>query len=76
VIADVILRELSGAQAARQLRGLNPDLRFCFMTGDERKLDDPELAALGPVAVFPKPFQLGEVIQAVRDALGPARPRP
>src|SRR4051794_18430442 len=44
-----------GPQTLAALRGLNPQVRCCFMTGHSGLYSEDELLALGAVHVFPKP---------------------
>jgi len=47
---------LDGLLAARAIRELRPDIRLAFMTTCDLGNRHNELEALGPVALFHKPF--------------------
>jgi CheY-like chemotaxis protein len=74
VLCGVRLDLLDGPAVLRALKQLDPEVRFCFMTGAgaERR---QELLALGARAVFAKPFRLAELADGLRHALagGPER---
>jgi two-component system cell cycle sensor histidine kinase/response regulator CckA len=75
VIADVALRGMDGVQVARVLRELSPGPRLCFMTGDDLDVRH-DLVALEPIAIFPKPFRLKELVRAVNNACCPSGSTP
>ena len=74
LLADVILPEMSGPEAAERIATEWPETRVLFMSGypkDEvfrRGLVEPGTALLQ------KPFALDEVVRMVRDALDAAPP--
>jgi CheY-like chemotaxis protein len=64
---------MDGPEAAPILRTLNPDLRFCFMSGDSGTYSTAALLALGAVRVFHKPFPDLEAFARELRELAPAR---
>jgi signal transduction histidine kinase len=69
VLLDLIMPNLSGAEALHRLRSLNPAARVIFISGYNRPggtaLDDESL----PVGFIQKPFRLEHLLQAVREKL-------
>jgi DNA-binding NtrC family response regulator len=65
VLSDVGLPDLRGPELIGRLLQLNPDLRFCFMTGELSAPVREELDACGASWVFPKPFPLREVVEGL-----------
>jgi len=65
VLSDVGLPGLRGPELIGHLQELNPDLRFCFMTGELTEPVREELDACGASWVFPKPFPLREVVEGL-----------
>jgi DNA-binding response OmpR family regulator len=69
-LLDVHMPGVDGVQTLAVLRGIRPGLRCCFLTGDPRPYNVSGLLALGGDAVFDKPFDLPELVQAVRRLVG------
>jgi CheY-like chemotaxis protein len=67
VMLDVCMPGLDGPQTLAGLQVLNPQVRFCFMSGDFGRYAEEELRDLGAANVFAKPFHLPEVAQALLD---------
>jgi CheY-like chemotaxis protein len=63
VVADAILPGLNGPSTIARLREVNPELRFCFITGGETR----ELLERGPARVFQKPFSHDEFLKTVQE---------
>jgi DNA-binding response OmpR family regulator len=61
-----------GPATLRELRGLDPCLRCCFLTGEPGGYGEEGLLALGAERVFLKPFRLPELAAALRTLLNPA----
>jgi CheY-like chemotaxis protein len=70
VLLDIRMPGLDGPQTLIALRGLNPQLRCCFMTGQAGNYRQDELLALGAMRVFAKPFQLTEVAHTLGKLTG------
>jgi CheY-like chemotaxis protein len=66
MIADVLMRDANGVALVEQARAIRPQLRFVFMTGDDRVAE--KLAAEG-AAVLRKPFLTGELMTEVERRL-------
>ena len=60
-LLDVRMSGLDGPATLRALRGVDPALRCCFMTGEAGGRAEAELLALGAEAVLYKPFSLAEL---------------
>jgi DNA-binding response OmpR family regulator len=76
--ADLVLLNVSmpgpdGPDTLAALRGLDPAVRCCFVTGHADR-SDASLLALGALDVLHKPFHLDESVGAVRRLLGAAAP--
>jgi CheY-like chemotaxis protein len=65
VLLDVRMPGLDGPQTLAALRRLNPSVRSCFMTGNLGLYTPEELSALGAIQVFPKPFDLNQLVEAL-----------
>jgi CheY-like chemotaxis protein len=72
VLLDVSMPDLDGPQTLRALRGINPQVRCCFMSGYGGVYTDQELLGMGAIRFFAKPFRLSELVRELREVLGPA----
>jgi two-component system OmpR family response regulator len=70
VLLDVWMPGLDGPGTLAALRGLDPDVRCCFMTGHADPWSAARLLALGALHVLLKPFRLDELMVTVRRLLG------
>jgi CheY-like chemotaxis protein len=52
-----------GPQTLAAIRTINPDVRFCFMTGHAGDYSEEQLLALGASCVLQKPFNLDELVR-------------
>ena len=68
-VLDRHLPGMDGIATARVLRQQDPELPLCFMTGNALANQSAEIAELGPIAVLPKPFKIGDLVLVVRNAL-------
>jgi DNA-binding NtrC family response regulator len=66
VLLDVRMPGCDGPQTLARIHSLNPDVLCCFMTGDIGIYTEEHLIDLGAVAVFRKPFRLGEMVAELR----------
>jgi len=66
VLLDVRMPVRDGPETLAALRELDPDIRFCFMSGDTGKYTEENLIALGALAVFCKPFRLNELARQLK----------
>lgn len=75
VLLDVRMPGPDGLQTLQVLRGLDPDVRCCLMSGyaDEFRLDD--LLKTGARHFIPKPFRLPELTRVIRSLAGVPEPR-
>jgi CheY-like chemotaxis protein len=71
VLLDVAMPGLDGPQTLTLLRRINPQVHTLFLTGYGHRYTEADLLSLGAARVFRKPFDLGEIAQA----LGPSRLR-
>ncbi len=70
VLTDYIMPGMTGVELAEQVQQLRPGLPVILCSGN---LDEPvaeRLAAAGIAGVLPKPWEPGELLSAVRRALG------
>jgi PAS domain S-box-containing protein len=75
VVLDLIMPRLSGQDALRELRQINPDLRAVFVSGyADTQVDESEKA--GVLGFINKPYRERDLIQAVRTALDAPPPPP
>ena len=65
---------LDGPQTLAALRGLDPDLVCCFMSGDTGRYSAAGLLAMGAAHFFAKPFVLAEVVRVLREVAARVRP--
>ena len=66
VLTDVQMGGLDGPQTVAALREVNPDVRFCFMSGHTGRYTARELLGMGAVHLFEKPFlSLAEVARVL-----------
>ena len=72
LLSDVVMPELDGPTIAAALTARMPELRVLFMSGYPRDLEDEVSGAAAAGAVLAKPFDAGQLADAVRRAL--ARP--
>jgi CheY-like chemotaxis protein len=75
VVLDLIMPRLSGQDALRELRQIDPAIRVVFASGyADARLEESEKA--GVVGFISKPYRERDLIQAVRTALDapPLRP--
>jgi CheY-like chemotaxis protein len=68
VLTDVIMPNMDGAELARQLSRIRPELRILFMSG---YVDDSVVRSLGRAShlFLPKPFTAAALMDMVRKAL-------
>jgi CheY-like chemotaxis protein len=66
VLLDVRMPDWDGPATLAAIRALDPDVPCCFMSGDTGHHTAEDLLDLGAVAVFRKPFRLGELIAQLR----------
>jgi CheY-like chemotaxis protein len=74
VLLDLVMPDLTGAETVQALRAINPEVQCCFNTGHVDMITETDLTGGGTVRVFPKPFQLSALAEAlyelVRDQTG------
>jgi len=73
-LLDVQLPGLDGPQTLAALRGLDPGLVCCFMSGDTGRYPVEGLLAMGAAHFFAKPFVLAEVVRVLREVAARVRP--
>ena len=69
VVLDLCMPGVTGPQALRCMRHINPEVRACFMSGGMYSDAERRLAEVGSVRVLWKPFPLDEIAQAIREVL-------
>ncbi len=73
VLLDVQMDGLDGPQTLAALRGLDPNVRCCFMSGHTGRYTVEDLLRLGAAYVVEKPFpSLRRLADLLRDAAGAA----
>jgi DNA-binding NtrC family response regulator len=66
VLLDVCMPELDGPATLEILRGVNPDVRVDFMSGDPGSYTPEELLRRGALHFFAKPFHLADLGAVLR----------
>jgi CheY-like chemotaxis protein len=72
IIMDVVMPVLDGIKALECIRGIDPSLPCCFMTGHSGEYELSDLQVFEPIRVFVKPFVLSEMMDTARRLLKPA----
>ncbi len=72
VVTDQTMPELTGANLARELLTLRPDLPIVLCTGFSRAVNSDSARQLGVRRFLPKPASIGDLGRAVRQALDTA----
>jgi two-component system cell cycle sensor histidine kinase/response regulator CckA len=66
LLADVVMPRMSGPELAEVVRERRPDIAVLFVSGYP---DDRRTQAARDLEFLPKPFQLADLVRAVRDRL-------
>ena len=74
VLTDLRLRGPDGLQVLRALRGIDPGVRCCLVSGALAAGEEAAYLRLGFDAVLGKPFRLDDVAQVVRRLLATPDP--
>ena len=69
VLLDVLMPEMSGIETHNEIKSIDPDMKFIFMSGfpDKDALSLRELA--GDYAFVKKPFSVKEIIALIKQNL-------
>lgn len=70
VVSDVMMPEMDGPTLLSHLRGRHPDLKVIFVSGYAEDAFEKNLPAGENFTFLPKPFDLKELGEAVKKALG------
>src|SRR6476660_1934902 len=70
LVTDVGLPGMNGRELADRVRDHQPDLPVLFITGYAERAHDREEFLGERMDILPKPFNLGELLNAVRNSLG------
>jgi CheY-like chemotaxis protein len=70
VVMDMQMPRLSGEEALRQLRQIDPDIKALLLSGGVPEKETEKWIALGGVKFLQKPFQNNELFDTVRRAIG------
>jgi len=73
VITDQTMPRLTGAQLAREVRELRPDLPVVITTGYSESVDSESAREVGASAYLAKPFGARELVRVLRDVLPESR---
>ena len=72
IITDIIMPEKEGLETIRELKSYNPDVKIIAISGGGR-VDSKEYLEsarlFGALKVFSKPFNQGEIVNAVQELL-------
>jgi CheY-like chemotaxis protein len=74
VLTDISMPGMSGIELLRELRAYDPDARVLVFTGQALDAQVQEATRAGALAVLRKPFELEEVLKAMRSAHFQRRP--
>ena len=66
LVTDVVMPRMSGPELAEVLRERRPDVAVLYVSGYP---DDRRTQSARALEFLPKPFQLGDLIRAVREQL-------
>jgi CheY-like chemotaxis protein len=69
VITDLTMPSMTGAELAREIRKIRPDLPIIICSGLSKKLTDGNLADIGLAAILNKPIVFDEFARAIRTVL-------
>lgn len=70
VLSDVRMPGQMGPELIRTLQGINPNVRFCFITGgDLGKYTMQDLTESGAQLILQKPFSIGSILRCLNDIL-------
>lgn len=76
VLLDVQMPGLDGPRTLAALREIDPDFLACFMTGGAGKYTMADLARLGAIGVFGKPFRTESIADFLERLFAAALPAP
>ncbi|NTW97183.1 MAG: response regulator [Oscillochloris sp.] len=68
VLSDVAMPGMNGIELLRELRAYDPDSRVLLFTGQALPKLIEEAGRAGALSVLHKPFELNEVLKAIRSA--------
>lgn len=68
VVLDIMMPNLDGISALKELRGLNPRLPCCLCSGVSDSLTADEAREVGNVPFLRKPLSFDEVVRTLREA--------
>jgi CheY-like chemotaxis protein len=73
VVADVRMPELTGLEVLERLRSADPFMPYIVVTAFGSTETRRAAARLGAMAVLDKPFEIGDLLRLVDDAIGVQR---
>ena len=69
VVSDVVMPEMDGPTLLKELRKKNPDIKIIFVSGYAEDAFEKNLPDRGQFAFLPKPFQLKQLVAAVKETM-------
>lgn len=69
IISDQTMPHLTGAQLAREILAIRPDMPIIICSGYSSKIDDEKAKMMGINAFIMKPVELGKLAHIIRQAL-------
>lgn len=69
VILDIVMPEMGGRVASERIRALSPQVPFLFTSGYTMSIQDTEFVQDSGRRFLPKPFNAGQLLREVRNAL-------
>ncbi|PZU87250.1 MAG: hybrid sensor histidine kinase/response regulator [Chelatococcus sp.] len=70
VVSDVVMPEMDGPTLLGNLRQLNPDIRFVFVSGYAEEAFKKNLPEGEGFLFLPKPFTMKQLVETVKSAMG------
>jgi len=69
ILMDILMPEMSGIETHKEIKALDPDMKFIFMSGfpDKDALSLREL--VGDYVFVKKPFSVKEIVSEIRQVL-------
>jgi CheY-like chemotaxis protein len=69
VVTDMTMPNMTGAQLAKELLAIRPDIRIIVCTGFSERIDGKKAAAMGIKGFLMKPILRSDLAKMVRDVL-------
>jgi len=74
VLLDVMMPEFNGIYGLENIRKINPDSKIIMVTADKTKETEAKLIKMNASAIFYKPYEIDNVVNAIKDVLNTKNP--